>query len=441
MVQRSSGQLLRVLGPAFTIAVGLGTVIGGGILRTPATVLDAVPDTRIALLLWVALGFQSLIEANSVAEVMTLFPRSGGYTVPAREAFGEPGGLLVGWTDWLNYVAAIAALAILSAEFLAMIAPALAPNKVTVALLLLAALTGLNAIGVREGGGSQILGSILKTLFLLGVIVAILLFIPSARAVPAPSHSSAMVGWAGLVLAYQTIFGAYTGWNNAGYFAGEDVDPGRNVPRGMFVTIFTTSALFILMTVALNHALPLETLRHSTLPIADALTPRFGRDATVSVAIGALLITVSCCNANLMAAPRILLALAETRLFPSFALVVNRGGTPWIALSLTFFAAAVLVLTGSFETVFIIMAALALIPQLLAELALFKLRHDYPDVPRPWRARFYPWLPALAVLLDLGLLGAFIVADPTSGLFVVGAAAIALPIGIVMQRRAPRVVS
>ena len=78
MTERSSGQLLRVLGPAFAVAVGLGAVIGGGILRSPASIIDAVPDTGIVLALWLALGVQSLIEANVLAEVLTLWPQSGG---------------------------------------------------------------------------------------------------------------------------------------------------------------------------------------------------------------------------------------------------------------------------------------------------------------------------------------------------------------------------
>jgi amino acid transporter len=442
MAQRSSGQLLRVLGPAFTIAVGLGTVIGGGILRSPATIVDAVPDTQIVVALWMALGVQSLIEANVLAEVLTLWPKSGGVLRPVRAAFGDPGGLLAGWTDWLNNVAAIAALAILSADILALLLPGLASAKVSVAIAVLAGLLMLHLRGVRAGEQSQIIGSAAKTLFLIGVIALIFILVPAAPDVPAQaSGTRAPIGWAALVIAYQTIFGAYSGWPNSGYYGGEDADPGRNIPRGMVVTIVTTGALFILVTMALGHALSIEQLRHSELPIADALKPFFGPLAVKIVAAIAAVIVITCCNSNLMTGPRILYALGDERLLPSWVTRVNSGGTPWVAFVLTFLFAAAMAASGSFETVFVIMAALGLVPQILAELSLFKLRRDRPDLARPWRARFYPWLPALAVLLDLALLLGFIVADPTSGLFVVGAAAIALPIGIVMQRRAPRLVS
>ena len=160
-----SAQLLRVLGLTFAIAVGVGAVIGGGILRTPATVVASVPLIWLALSLWVIVGLHALLEANVIAELMTALPHSGGLFVPARAAFKESGGLLVGWTDWLAWTAAAGALAILSAEFLAMIVPALEPQIVPVALVLLLAVVALNWLGVREGSRVQIIGSVAKFAF------------------------------------------------------------------------------------------------------------------------------------------------------------------------------------------------------------------------------------------------------------------------------------
>src|SRR5688572_13108130 len=132
-----AGQLLRVLGLAFALAVGVGTVIGGGILRTPAVVFDAVPHAGIAIGLWLVVGLHCLLQANVVSELMTALPRAGGLFVPARAAFGEPGGLLVGWTDWLGYIAAVAALSILASDFTIMAVPASAPYVTWLAIAFL----------------------------------------------------------------------------------------------------------------------------------------------------------------------------------------------------------------------------------------------------------------------------------------------------------------
>jgi APA family basic amino acid/polyamine antiporter len=184
----------------------------------------------------------------------------------------------------------------------------------------------------------------------------------------------------------------------------------------------------------LSYTLPLETLRSSKLPAADAIGGLFGSAALQIVAAGAVLIAATCLNANIMAAPRVLYGLAEQRLFPRVALAVNRGGTPSVALVLTAIGSVALTLTGEFETVFRIMAALGMFPLLLADVALFKLRRDAPDLPRPYRARLYPLLPAISLALDATLLVAFLVADWTSGLFILGAVALAWPIGTWMRR-------
>lgn len=64
-----------------------------------------------------------------------------------------------------------------------------------------------------------------------------------------------------------------------------------------------------------------------------------GPDAVRLVAAGAALIVITCCNAGVMVASRVLCALADDRLFPSVAGRVNRGGSPWVALAMTFIAA------------------------------------------------------------------------------------------------------
>ena len=428
-----AGQLLRVLGLAFAIAVGVGAVIGGGILRTPATVMASVPLIWLALSLWVIVGVHALLEANVIAELMTALPRSGGLFVPARAAFKESGGLLVGWTDWLGWTAAAGALAILSAEFLAMVVPALQPQVVPLGAALLIALVGLNWLGVREGSRLQIIGSAAKFAFLVGLVVLILLS-PGAPPETVAREAAAPLTLTGFIVAYQIIFGAYAGWTSAAYFAEEDRDPGRNIPRGMTVTIVSVSVLYLLVSVALLHAMSADQLGKSQLPLLDAVRPIFGDNATKFVAGPACVIALTCLNAQLMGAPRILYGMASERLFPAIALRVNRGGTPTIGLAMTGGAALVLTLTGEFETVFLIMAAFAVVPLIVCDLALFKLRRDAPDLARPYRAKLYPWLPALALLLDLAVLIAFLAVDWASGLFVVAAVAICVPIGLWMRR-------
>src|ERR1700742_2655613 len=92
------GQLLRILGVSFGIAVAIGGMIGAGILRTPSAIAAQVADARLILLLWVLGAVHAALEANVVSELATAIPRAGGFYVYAHRAFGDVGGLVVGWT-------------------------------------------------------------------------------------------------------------------------------------------------------------------------------------------------------------------------------------------------------------------------------------------------------------------------------------------------------
>lgn len=76
------------------------------------------------------------------------------------------------------------------------------------------------------------------------------------------------------------------------------------------------------------------------------------------------------------------------------------------------------------------MGALIIFGFVLYGASLFALRWTQPHLPRPFRAVGYPHLPGSVLLLDTGLLIAFIAADPLSGLFMAMLIAICIPVGV-----------
>jgi APA family basic amino acid/polyamine antiporter len=115
--------LHRVLGLAFGLAIGFGGVVGGGLLKTSGSVAGLAPEPWLIVALWTACSLHSFLGANVVAELMTALARDGGLFVIARRAFGDFGGLVVGWADAAQNCAAIAAVAILFVTFGAIVVP------------------------------------------------------------------------------------------------------------------------------------------------------------------------------------------------------------------------------------------------------------------------------------------------------------------------------
>lgn len=433
--RHSSNALLRVLGTTFGIAVGLGTMIGAGILRTPGSVLDNVPIAWLALLLWLAAGLHALLGANLIAEVMAAIPRSGGIFHVAKAAFGEFGAVLVGWTDLLIAIAAMASLAIASGEFLAIVIPALKPATAYVGAAVAIVLFALNWLGVREGSRTQIAVSATKAILLVGLTILIVVRPSGPSAFAASPVPAGSITFFGVVVAYQLIVGAYSGWPNSVYFAEENIDPGRDIPKALFISIASVMGIYLLMNAALFYALPIDQLRRQELPLSLAVSNIFGPTSVAVIAAVACVSVVGALNGNIMSSARTLHALARDHFLPGVAARVNSGGTPDVALFAIGTATVALALTGRFETVFLIMGALGMFVFALLDTAFFKLRLTQPELPRPFRAIGYPWLPAVVLALDLALLLAFLAADMASAAFMIAGVAICIPISAMARHR------
>src|SRR3982751_3359570 len=110
-------RLLRILGVTFGVAVGIGGTIGLGILRIPGNVAAQLGHSGLIMAVWIVSGLYAFAGANTYAELGTMLPLDGGPYVFARRAYGEFGGFLVGWSDWLLRTSSIAYLTVALSEY------------------------------------------------------------------------------------------------------------------------------------------------------------------------------------------------------------------------------------------------------------------------------------------------------------------------------------
>src|SRR3954451_1047046 len=114
---RGKERLLRILGVTFGVAVGIGGTIGIGILRVPGSVAAQLGHSGLIMGAWIVSGLYAFAGANTYAELGTMLPFDGGPYVFARRAYGEFGGFLVGWSDWLLRTSSMAYLAVALTEY------------------------------------------------------------------------------------------------------------------------------------------------------------------------------------------------------------------------------------------------------------------------------------------------------------------------------------
>lgn len=432
------GHLLRLLGVGFGVAITVGEVIGSGILRSPGVIAGTLHNSGIIIALWFLGALHALLGANILAEMSTALPLEGGQPVYARRAFGDIGGLIVGWTIYASHLAGIAAASVVFADFLGNLWPAAAAHSITVALAIQCLLYGLNAIGLREGRFVQVATSIAKSMLLVGFIGAALWLGTHESAHAVSSIPVVPAGFLVYIGAYQLILGAYAGWTAPIVFAEENVAPARSIPRALLLGILITGGLYVLINGALLFALGTSATAASNFPFVTVLDQVAGRWASLAFVVGAMITVISCANANIMIGPRILFALSRDRLLPDLFQTVNKGGSPYFGFVLTALGSLALAASGSFRLVFGLIGTLNSGSGLITDLSWFALRKREPDLPRPFRARLAPWLPALLVLIDGTLLALFAATDRRGAVVAAALCLLCIPFSLI-ARRARRV--
>ena len=433
------GHLLRILGLAFGLAVVVGGVIGQGILRTPGIVAGAVPDPTLIILLWTLGGVMILIDACAWVELGASIPRAGGPYALARRAFGQVGGNVIGWADWINNILVLSFISVVFGEYCHRVGIGTQWPVGIVALVLIAACAAINWTGTRISGASQTLLSALKGAAMVILVLALFL---AGDGVQEPSAigpgASSTLSWAAFLLAVSAILNTYAGWTGSFYFGEEIVEPERNMARSTFGGILLVMALYLAVNAALLHVLSPAAMATSELPAADAASQVFGPMGATVITVVSLISLGAIANLYVMFISRIGFAMARDDVLPRALARTSLTGTPRVALSVGVIVAAAAALSGTYLELVAIVVPLTAALVAAIDLASIVMRRREPDLPRPFKMPLYP-LPALVgIVLNLALTAALLVADPWhSAIGIVGAIILGAGYAIFGRREEP----
>lgn len=411
-----SGQLKKILGPGFGVAIVIGGTIGVGILRTPGTIASQLPDFWLILLCWLVGGLIVLISSSSYAELAAMMPRAGGMYNYVRAAFGNFPGFLTGWFDYIVNAMPPAYYAIVIAEYLILVLPGLGEYRLAVELSVITFFMGMNLIGTQTGSVFQQVTSMLKVLFFLVLIIACFLWTPDTTD---PFHQVLEKRPEGgyllaFFMALQFVTGAYNGWWNAAVFAEEDKDPGKNLPLSFFAGNITVIIIYVLINAALFHVIPVREAAGNPLVASQAAEIVFGRSGFIIMVIFALFTLINILNAYMMIPARILYGLSRDGFFLPVFTRVNNGGSPVPALLFSFVFQVILIVISSFDRLFSLGSFLGTIILGMAYCSVIILRKKMPDTPRPYKTWLYPWSTIVAIITSLALIFFFSVNDRLS---------------------------
>lgn len=405
--------LPRQLGLFSAIAVLVGTTIGSGIFRSPASIADKLPGPLPLMAVWITGGLFSLCGALTLAEIGGALPRTGGYFVFIREAWGRLPAFLYGWSELVIIRAAsLGAISMTFAEYLLRgmgYDPGKAPYSDYshyVAAAALAFMGVVQVVGLKWGALIQNLTTVAKYGGLLIIIMlAFAIGLPrtGGHFTPAIPPGSFSVGMFGLALV--SVLWAFDGWGDLTKVAGEVENPRKILPRALILGTVSVIVIYVLANLAYLSVLTVEEIRGAKLVAAEVADRLVGPAGVTLVSVTVLLSTFGAMNGVMLTSPRIFFAMADDGLFfKQVAKVHPRFKTPYVAVMLTAAIGIAFVLFRSFEQLADIFVTASLVFYILSVGAVFVLRRR-PDWNPPVRVPLYPVVPALFCLATLFLMG------------------------------------
>ncbi len=381
--------LKRALPSKFVLAVTVGGVIGLGILRGPGEIAEVISDPFFYLALWLLGGLFVLLTTAVSAELVGMTPRSGGTYSLIRRAFGPYAGFVIGWVDWLSFVADIALKAIVILEFVAILLPETAAWRTVLSIIVTTVFAAIQLRGIALSAFIQEFATAAIGLVVVGL--ALLLFFVATPVISSTVLTPANTGLSDWSLVIAAIIFTYDGWLYASYFSGEIKGGAGAVARSCIKAVIIVIALYMLLNVALVKSVGLTALAGSDLALAHALNLAISPAAGNAVVVAAILILLSHQNLGYMGAPRVLHALAVDGFAAQRAQKVGKGGNPIFAVLVTWLLSVGLVMIGGFEFL-LLLSVFFFVPLYLALIVgVLILRKREPESERPYRAWGHPY--------------------------------------------------
>ncbi|MEB3793087.1 APC family permease [Acinetobacter sp. IK40] len=381
------------------IAIAVGLVLSQGVM---VMILQGFGLSGISFFIPLIIGFLlALTYAASFAELALLIPKNGSISDYSLVATGHLPAML---SVFCGYI--VVAMFAVSAELILIDGIIQQIFKLDIpyfgiGVLILLMSTGLNLLKI------DIFSKVQNTLAFVMVMLLLVLGV------------AALSGWFyphTQVIDYQLNFDtntvalvalAFWGFVGAEFVAPmieESKNASRNIPRSMYIGLTTIFITISLYGVGALYFLPKEQLVNSLTPHIEYATAVFGPSGLLFIVIGAVFATLSTLNTTLAALPRMLQGMATNKQVLSiFARTNHRNNVPWVGVLFIAFIIMIPMLFSHRETevikVLLTAACISwLIAYVIAHTNVMVLRQRYPQMARPYKAPFYPFLQIFGII-------------------------------------------
>ena len=384
-------------------------VIGMGIFRTPANVARHVPDTFLFFFTWIVGGVIALCGALTYAEIGSRLPVTGGYYKIFSYGYHPSIAFAINCIILISNAASLTGVALIGAEYISGVifpsvtdAATLQAREIAIALFSILLFYGVNLLGLKMSSRTQNVLTIIK-ISLIVLLITPLFFADSSKSnivkhAVFPGWMEYLKGFGVGLIAVSFTYGGYQQTIN---FGSDIAQPGKNIPRGIFMGIFIIIILYLSINYAYIRVIGLDGLRN-TKGIASVMASHvFGDAAGKILSILLFLSVLAYVNVLLMSNPRVMYAMAEDGVLPKI-FAKRTAITDVLFTSLTAFAAVCVLIVfwmKAFDKILSFTIFLDCFGMAASAGTIFKLRKEkvHPNGEEFYQMKLYPLLPVVFI--------------------------------------------
>lgn len=361
------------LGLKELVAMGVGGMVGGGIFSVLG--LAAGEAGHAAPIAFFIGGIIALLTGFSYARLGLEFHSDGGSFTYLEHAFKHRN--IAGIGGWLLVAGYIGTMALYAYTFgvygTAMFGEHMHGSAMQHFLqsMILLVFLGINLYGIKTAGKSEDVIVMVKVLILSLFAVIGFLYVKTDRLLPLFN-----LGPTGVLMGAALIFVAYEGFELIPNALREMDNPGRDLPRAIFISIVIATVIYILVaTVAVGNLSPVEINRYKEYALAVAARPFLGQAGFMLIGLAALFSTSSAINATLFGTARLAMVMAKDKDLPQvFAHKERLKDIPWVSLVFITAVTLLFVNTGDLTVISAFASSTFLLIFASINLSAFRLR-------------------------------------------------------------------
>ncbi len=385
-------------------AVSLGAIIGAGIfVLSGAAISVSGPYSVVAFIL---VGIIMLMVALQLGELGSIMPSQKGASYSyANIAFGSELGFITGIMLFFAFSTEISVVSLGFGSYLASLLGLGTVFAIPFAILLIAALSLVNIIGISKAAKADFALVVVKIFILILFIIfgAYLAFGRNPDAISNITTAAGSYGLSSIFAASVAIVFAYAGFQSVSSFTGSVKGGSMTAAKAIIYSVVISMVLYTLVTVVLMLMVPVASYKLTGDPLSFALKSIHAPEwLFAAVDIAALIATASAALASILYSSRLLYQIGKDKLLPEFTRRFDDSRDVAVnGVIITSVIGVIMLFAGNIYTIASISNVGLFIAYLMVSFALIHFRRK--GIRAKFRTPFYPYISVITIIALLVL--------------------------------------